>query len=572
MKNKLLFVVFILSLASCSIKKNVTTGLSERDELEYFYTFTEATNRALLLDYPSAIELYKACIKKFPDKPAPYYQISQIFLTDPKYIGLAKKFALKSVELNDSNKWYLLNLASIFNYEKNVDSLIYVYEKLVNVSADIEYKYQLANLYSMSGEYDKALKLSNVLDQEMGETKEVLLMKHKLYDALNMHDSAVSILEQIINLFPEENENYGMLAEYLSVLNKYSRANEIYIDLLKRDSLNGMANISYADFFYKQNQNDSAIKYYVKGFKDNNIVFEDKATIIYGFIYNESSIQKDSILIRTLIKNMKGLYHGSRPYVISSEYYLKIQQYESCLIELDSAIKKGDTNYVIWEKYILMCNYLGKHEKIKEIYSKAIGKFPNAINLYIYSGYSLLSLKDYDDVIVLCDIALVKGEKTLANFVQVSNIMAEAFRGKEMFDESDSIYELILVKDPNNLLIRNNYSYYLSIRNKSLSYAEELSRLTVDKEPKNSTYLDTYGWILFQMGNTKDALRYIEAAIKNGAYNNSEVLDHYGDIMMKSNRCSEAIEAWQEAIKYDKSFINKINQKIQEANQNCLHE
>ncbi len=571
MKNKYLILAALLISVSCSVKRNISVQEKEKNELEYFYTFTEATNRALLKDYSSALELFKYCIKKFPEKAAPYYQASQIYLMG-NYIDIAKQYALKAVQIDDKNKWYLLNLGSIYNYQNNSDSLIYIYEKLIKISDDIEYEYQLANLYSIKGEYSKALNLTNKLDEEIKGTKEIMMMKHRIYDALNMKDSAVYVLENIIELFPDENENYGMLAEYLSVINQFGKAEEIYYELLRRSPENGMANISYADFFMKQNNIDSAYKYYVKGFKDTEISFEDKANIIYSFIYNPENLVKDSILIKKLIENLKTDYKDSRAYVLSAEYNLKMQKFESCLSELESAIKHGDKTYVVWEKYILMCNVLGKHEKIKEIYKDAIVKFPNAIKIYIYSGYSLLYLKNFDDVLNLCDSALNIKEKPLEDLVQVYNLMADSYRGKELYEESDSIYELILIKDPENLLIRNNYSYYLSLRMKNLQRAEELSRFTVKSDPKNSTYLDTYGWILYKMGNTKEAIKYIESAIKNGAYNNSEVLDHYGDIMLELNRCGEAIEAWQEAIKYDVNFSEKLNSKIDSAKSDCKNE
>lgn len=571
MKNSIFGIVLIVVFYSCATDKQLTVQLSDKEEMEYYRVFTEATNRSLLKDYANALELYKFCIKKFPSKAAPYYQISQIYLMG-NFVDIAKSYALKAVIIDDSNKWYLLNLGSIYNFQNNADSLIYIYEKLLKISDDVEYEYQLAGLYNLKGEYSKALTITNKLDKELKGTKEIMMMKHRIYDALNMKDSAVFVLENIIGLFPDENENYGMLAEYLGTINQFDKADKIYIDLLSRTPDNALANISYADFFLKQNKRDSAYKYYDKGFKSTDITFDDKANIIYGFIYNPDNLLKDSLLIKKLIENIKIEYTDSRPYIVEAEYYLKLQDYEKCLIDLEKAIKLGDKTYVVWEKYILMCNYLGKHMQIEEIYKLAIEKFPKALKIYIYSGYSLFNLKKYDEVLTLCDSALNVNEKLPEDVVQVYNLMADSYRGKLLFDKSDSIYELILQKDPNNLLIRNNYSYYLSIRKKNLQRAEELSRLTVKSEPKNSTYLDTYGWILFQMGNTKEALKYIESAIKNGAYNNSEVLEHYGDIMLLLNRCSEAIEAWQEAIKYDRLVTDRLNDKINTGKINCQNE
>ena len=63
-----------------------------------------------------------------------------------------------------------------------------------------------------------------------------------------------------------------------------------------------------------------------------------------------------------------------------------------------------------------------------------------------------------------------------------------------MFDE-------VLKINPNDILVLNNYAYYLSVERRDLDKAEEMSYKTVKAEPNNATYLDTYAWILFEKGN-----------------------------------------------------------------------
>jgi tetratricopeptide (TPR) repeat protein len=255
---------------------------------------------------------------------------------------------------------------------------------------------------------------------------------------------------------------------------------------------------------------------------------------------------------------------------LSAEYYIKREEYGKAVSALKSAIDKGADSYVVWEQYLMIANFMGFHQEVKDIYMEAIQKFPDEINIYIFAGYSLYSLKDYSLIIDFEDRGRAAKANAVGQKVQFLNLLADSYREINNLAVSDSIYEEILAIDPNNLLIRNNYSYYLSIRSLNLKRAEELSRLTVKKEPTNATYLDTYGWILFKMGNYKEALKYVDLAIKNGAYNNAEVLDHYGDIMYELNRCSEAIEAWKEAIKYDESMIDMLSKKINDiATDNC---
>lgn len=92
-------------------------------------------------------------------------------------------------------------------------------------------------------------------------------------------------------------------------------------------------------------------------------------------------------------------------------------------------------------------------------------------------------------------------------------------------------YEKALKLDPEDLSVLNNYAYYLCLEGKKLAKAEKMSRITVEKEPDNATYLDTYGWILHLRGKNKEAKPYFKHAMLYGGKENKEVLYHYSVIL-----------------------------------------
>ena len=59
-----------------------------------------------------------------------------------------------------------------------------------------------------------------------------------------------------------------------------------------------------------------------------------------------------------------------------------------------------------------------------------------------------------------------------------------------------AMYERILELDPSNLMILNNYAYYLVINGGDLKKAERMSERTIRENPNNPVFLDTYGWIM----------------------------------------------------------------------------
>ena len=60
----------------------------------------------------------------------------------------------------------------------------------------------------------------------------------------------------------------------------------------------------------------------------------------------------------------------------------------------------------------------------------------------------------------------------------------------------------------------NNYAYYLSEQGIELEKALAMSRKTIDAEPDNANSLDTYAWILHLLGRDKEALPYMEKAVR----------------------------------------------------------
>ena len=63
--------------------------------------------------------------------------------------------------------------------------------------------------------------------------------------------------------------------------------------------------------------------------------------------------------------------------------------------------------------------------------------------------------------------------------------------------------------------------------------------------PDQASFQDTYAWILFKMGDFKEAKTWLEKALDNGGDNDETVLDHYGDVLFELNDVEGAIQYWK---------------------------
>ena len=130
-------------------------------------------------------------------------------------------------------------------------------------------------------------------------------------------------------------------------------------------------------------------------------------------------------------------------------------------------------------------------------------------------------------------------------------IMGDILHQKGMNKEAFAAYDSCLQWKANNIECLNNYAYYLSEEKRDLKRAEEMSYRTIKAEPKSTTFLDTYAWILFLEERYAEAKIYIDQAIANDTDSvvSAVILEHAGDIYAVLGQTKEALDYWQRALK-----------------------
>ena len=577
LRNNIINICFIMTYVlaintSCSHRmyyKNDVTLLSKSKsdnyDNEYYYAFTSATKNAIFGQYRQAIRDFNECLKYKRNSPAIYYMLSSIYLNAGD-IKLAEKHADSAVFYDKTgNKWYLLHLANIYNFQSKIDSSINIYEKLVIIDPkDMDIKYKLALMYEQVEEFDKALVILEKIEETVGVNENVLISKHKIYRKTGREKEAVDQLKSAIEYYPDNYNLLGLLAEYYADIGDYELAEKYYNILLNADPENNKTQLSYAEFLRENNQLEDAFNYYRDAINNDNIDLDIKISLLVRFIRNDSIFDYFNNYIEKLIENLKNKYEKDiKVRTLSADFYIKNNELELAENELNTVLEIDSNNYLIWEQLLYIENALDKYDDIIENCNEAIKIFKEEPTFYLFGGIALIQKGKNNEAVDILENG-IKYAKNNSQQVQFYNFLGEAYKNLNDFKKSDNNFEKVLEIEPDNLLVRNNYSYYLALREENLKKAEALSRLTIEMEPKNFTYLDTYGWILYKKGEKNKARKYIEKAIKHGGDKNSEILDHYGDILFDLSDSKEAIFYWNEAIKYSNNN-DDIIEKIKKA-------
>jgi Tfp pilus assembly protein PilF len=183
---------------------------------------------------------------------------------------------------------------------------------------------------------------------------------------------------------------------------------------------------------------------------------------------------------------------------------------------------------------------------------------------YLFNGFANYQKKNYETA--------RKSLETGSNLVVDNNLMLAQFYStlgdicNQLKDhkKSDEYYDKALKIKPDDAYVLNNYSYYLSLRNKDLEKARDMARRANELQPDNASFQDTYGWVLYMLGNYTEAEVWIKKALDHPENDSAVLLEHYGDALYKLGRKDEALEYWQKAKQVGGEASEFLDKKISE--------
>ena len=156
---------------------------------------------------------------------------------------------------------------------------------------------------------------------------------------------------------------------------------------------------------------------------------------------------------------------------------------------------------------------------------------------YYYQGIAYYKQDKLDEALSTFKngIGVIKDDSNPDIVSDFYAVMGDILHQLGQAEEAFAAYDSCLVWKEDNIGCLNNYAYYLSERGERLSMAEEMSYKTIKAEPKNSTYLDTYAWILYMEERYTEAKIYIDQAVQNldEKQDNSVILEHADKIKLK---------------------------------------
>lgn len=573
---KIIIYLLLLFTVSCGTTKKVSTlktnlpVLSDEAKRDFKFNLYEGLRLKEERQYNEAYEHFVKCNEIDSLDAGIFYEIALTQLAQ----GLKTEAITnmeQAVKLEPDNWWFNTYLINLYVQEKKIDEATVLAENLLKKYPDKEKSYQLLiPLYKQANKINQTIALYDKLERISGINERIVFDKVYLYLSDNKPKKAFQEIDKLIVKYPH-NYNYKILkGDILLNQNKAQEALDVFLSIQKEDPQNPYVLISLSDYYKTINDKDKSLEYIILALRNEQLDMEMKFDILKDhmkdIIQNDGKIEETEDLIKLLVEQypLEEEVHG-----YYAAFLLFMKREDEAVKAYESMLTINPKNPQTWMDYLMVYFADKNYEEAIKIADKAIEACDDNLTFYFYKGIMYDMSNEYQEAINTFNSAIElfepnnKTELKSTIYAQLGDVYMKTDEDENAF----RAYENAININPNNIIALNNYAYYLSIKNIDLDKAERMSAKTIEKEPRNSTYLDTYAWIFYQKGNYSLAKFYIERAIDNlKQEEGSGVLyEHYGDILwMSGNNDQKAVDSWQKA--YDsgvqtEELKNKIDNK-----------
>ncbi len=550
----LVLVAFLFSCKSAKIVNDVDSRLnrtipvlSSQDKRKFDYFFYEGQRFKMNGNLGKAKNYFIECLKIDSLSAVSYFELANIAIAAQNYQG-AQDLLANSVRISPNNKWYQILLGDLYQQNKEIDKAIYTYNNLVkNFPDSDEFIYVLAQLYTQNKEFDKAIETYNKLEANIGLNEVITLEKERILLELGKESLAIKEINNLIEDNPYEPRYYGFLGDLYLYNKDFKKAEESYKKILEIDSKNGLGYFSLANLSIKQKDTVNFINYFKKGIEDSNLAIDIKLQRLMPFLLgrefkngsHEAEIL-DFFKACTLTHN-----DDARSHIYYANFLKNKNKKAEALESYKNAIAIDNENISYWQDMFFLQIELSKFEELYTDSKDALIIFPDEPLLNLFNGMAAMQLNKPNKAVVSLEhgIKFVKENNNLKG--QFYAYLGDVYYTLNKYNESFKSYDNALSLNENNVIVLNNYSYYLSLQNVNLEKAEKMISKCIELESDNYTYLDTYAWVLFKRGRYFEAKYIIERAIDSGGSESDVIVEHYGDILFKNNDIDGAVKQWK---------------------------
>lgn len=520
----------------------------------YNYFFLEGVRQQEMGNLTAAFDLLRHARDLNPNAPEVYYLLAPYYV-DLKDDTRSRAYYERAATLDPENSSYIEKLGQLYVSQKDYPNAINAYEKLYALNkARVDVLQILYQLYGSQNEFQQMINVLNRIEVLEGSSEQISLSKMQIYEQMGEKRKEYDELKSLVDSHPLDLNYKVMFGNWLLQNGKKKEAVKLYRNVLKEEPTNALAKLSLLDYYRTIGDQATVDVITQELLQSPKTEKETKIALLRQVISsNQQANVSDSAEVMKLFSQALSVPQTDADILMMKAAYMSLKKmpkaeinrvYEQAIdVEPDNSRARIALIQNIWDT--------GDYDKVIAICRPAQEYNPEEMVFYYFQGMAQYQKHENDAALQTFrkGVSQIKADSNPDVVSDFYALMGEILHEKGRLAESFQAYDSCLQWKPDNIAAMNNYAYYLSEANKDLPKAEQLSYKTIKAEPNNSTFLDTYAWILFQQKRYEEAKIYIDQAIRSDSTLTGVVKEHAGDIYAMTGDIDKALEFWQQSIK-----------------------
>jgi tetratricopeptide (TPR) repeat protein len=545
-------------MISCASSRKLTTTpvsakpLSEEAQLKYDYFFREAVRLQALGKHAEAFDLYKYSLSINPNAASALFRIASYYMGTELAPPAEELKVLKQAVANaPDNYWYNVGLSSAYLRNNQIDNAISLLEDMLKrfPKKDDPY-FTLLRLYEQKQDYPKVIGMLNRIEQRTGKTEQISMEKFRIYVQINNKAKAFNEIDSLVAQYPLDMRYKVLQGDMNLQYGDKGKAKQIYDEVLSREPGNPQAELSLANYYDAVSDTVNYYRQLDTVLLNKDVTPDVKVSLIRRYVASLGKTPEDSTKVNDMFERIIAEDNEDTQIpMMYASYLMEQQKGDKAVSVLQHILQLDPSNTVARMNLLSIAVPKEDYKEIIRICKPGTEVTPQVIEFHFYLGIAYYQLGEYDLALKAYQAALknVKPDTDKKILSDIYSMLGDIHHSLGKDSLAYAAYDSALVYNSENIPALNNYAYYLSLKSVNLDKAEAMSYKTVRAEPKNSTYLDTYAWILFEKGEYTRAALFITQALVNGGEESDVIVEHAGDIYYKNGDKAEALKRWKQA-------------------------
>ena len=544
----------------------VLPAVSHNDSLRFKMYYYEAVRQQISGNHDAAYDLLRHCIGINPNAPEAYFMLS---FYDGLLGGdsLALADVKKASELDPSNNTYLERLGSGYISTGNLVEATKAYERLSENSPERSDVLDiLAQLYGRQKDYESMLGVLERMETLEGDNEDLTLAKMRVYSLQGKKEEEFNELEQMSAKHPNDMNYRVMMGNWLLQNGKADEAYRQYDEVLRAEPDNMMARMSLIDYYRTSGSVGRADSLQEAMLVSPKTPVDSKMTLMRQVVADNERNGGDSTEVLGLFKRILAQPQETADMAELYAAYMTLKKMPQDSISqvLETVLAISPDNVAARLQLIQAKWGAQDFDSVIELSRRALDYNPDEMAFYFFLGLGYVQKDDDDSALEVLrrGVTQIDDQSNPDLVSDFYSIMGDILHEKGFAKEAYAAYDSCLQWKDDNLGCLNNYAYYLSEENAQLDKAAQMSYRTVQAEPDNCTFLDTYAWILFKQKKYAEALQYIDMAVENDTARSAVITEHAGDIHAVNGDIDKAVDYWKQALEAGSDNDKAIRRKI----------